>query len=293
MIKRKKFKDEKFCKACGVSSNKKNLSRFEEEYYCDKHVNQLKKYGKLLDNNQRTTRDPNEIIIYKDLGYAEIVLYNQDTSESGRAIIDIDDVEKVKPYKWRLTDKSTKRKKIKYVYTGSGAGNQLPLHRLITDAPNSLIPDHIDSNPLNNRKSNLRLVTEEFNLINKEVKPYHKFGFNGVYATSTDKKKSYKTEIGYRKVRVYFKHFETLEEAVLARLLSELMIFGDYRSTLNDKNIIKKIKNFNETEVYNLMDYVKDKCSIKLSDQIDFNKTYKYAENFLKENNLILKGETN
>jgi hypothetical protein len=44
------------------------------------------------------------------------------------------------------------------------------MHRFITGAPASLVVDHIDGNGLNNQKSNLRLLTDAQNQINKTNK---------------------------------------------------------------------------------------------------------------------------
>ena len=61
--------------------------------YCDKHYRQYKRYGKI----RRTNKDPNEIIVHED--YAEIILYDKNCNEKDRALIDLDDVYKVKQYK--------------------------------------------------------------------------------------------------------------------------------------------------------------------------------------------------
>lgn len=53
----KKFKEEKFCEACKISSNTKTLFTFEEKQYCLKHYNQIKKHGKTLDTSSRTVFD--------------------------------------------------------------------------------------------------------------------------------------------------------------------------------------------------------------------------------------------
>jgi hypothetical protein len=280
-----KYTEEKFCKACNISSNIKSFSKIDGEYYCKKHAYQLTKYGKLIDTSQRTVQDINEIIEYPALGYAEIVLYNQDTSESGRAIIDIEDVEKCKKHKWRLTDKSTKRKNIKYVYAGSGAGNQLPLHRFITNTPEGIMPDHIDGNPLNNRKYNLRLVTEQLNCINKTMKDYHKLGFSGVYYYEGHNQ-PYKTEIQLFKQRVYFKNYKTLEDCALTRFLAEIMVFREYRSFQNDEKLFENTLLFDEKVILNRINYVCDKIKLKI---IDFNieESKKYCIEFLIKNKLI------
>ena len=84
---------------------------------CYKHYNQVKKYGHVLDNNPRTRKDPNEIVIYED--HAEIVLYDNNCNETARALIDVEDVDLVKDYKWYLKNEG-------YVYSNKGATR---LHR--------------------------------------------------------------------------------------------------------------------------------------------------------------------
>lgn len=286
----KKFKDEKFCKACGISSNVKQLYTVGNVHYCLKHQGQLNRYGKTLDTSQRTVFDPNEYILYENEGYAEIVLYNQDTSEAGRALIDIEDIEKCKPYKWRLTDKSTNRKVIKYVYSGSGAGNQLPLHRLITDCPLDMVADHRDNNPLNNRKYNLRVVTEEDNYINKSIKDYHKLGFSGIYKDDKGTQ-PYRTEIQLYKKRVYFRNFDNLEECVLIRFLSELALFRDKRSQNNDRKLFDNTLKFNEIVILKELDYICDKIKNKIP-EFNANENKLYVMEYLIKNNLI-KGDVN
>lgn len=56
-------------------------------------------------------------------------------------------------------------------------GKKVFLHRLITGAPDGLLVDHINHNPLDNRKCNLRLVTPAQNAQNR-LKPD---GVSGVH----------------------------------------------------------------------------------------------------------------
>ena len=82
------FKEDVHMKECQVEgcSNK-----HYGKGYCQKHYNQVRKYGKIL---TRTRKDPNEIIVYDN--YAEIVLYDNYGKEINKALIDLDDIEKVK-----------------------------------------------------------------------------------------------------------------------------------------------------------------------------------------------------
>ena len=53
------------------------------------------------------------------------------------------------------------------------------MHRIILNAPNHLLTDHIDRNGLNNQKSNLRLCTYAENSRNR--KAYGKSKYHGVF----------------------------------------------------------------------------------------------------------------
>lgn len=78
------------------------------------------------------------------------------------AIVDDDDYDWLVKYKWHC------RKAKNHFYAFRAAGcNIVAMHRQIMNAPKSLVVDHIDSNGLNNRKSNLRLCTQAQNLHNK------------------------------------------------------------------------------------------------------------------------------
>ena len=145
----------RICSVEGCNNNK-HLTRG----YCDRHYRQIRIYGEIL---ERTSFDSNEIVIYED--YAEIVLYGRNNKEKGRAIIDVDDVEKVSQYKWHLTKNG-------YIATTINR-KRVKLHRFIMNVwknecdYNSNVIDHINRNPLDNRKSNLRIVSQKENMNNK------------------------------------------------------------------------------------------------------------------------------
>ena len=150
---------------CSVEGcNNKHLAKG----YCDKHYRQIKKYGEII-RVGRTTFDPNEIVMYKD--YAEIILYNDRGMEVARALIDIEDVERVSQYKWSLS----KNGYVRTTINGKGVRKGIKLHRFIMNVwqdefdYNSNVIDHINRNKLDNRKSNLRITSQAENNENRDV----------------------------------------------------------------------------------------------------------------------------
>lgn len=72
---------------------------------------------------------------------------------------DDEDAPIVTSYRWHLL----KRRKVFYV-RGTVDGKMILLHRHLTKAPAGMTVDHIDGNPLNNRRVNLRVCTREENV---------------------------------------------------------------------------------------------------------------------------------
>ena len=92
-------------------------------------------------------------------GYAMIDV-STNTHPEIYAIVDIDDLEMVSRHAWA----ATLRKKALYV-RGIVNGSDVMLHRFIMQPPSHMEIDHIDGNPLNNRRSNLRICTAAQNTI--------------------------------------------------------------------------------------------------------------------------------
>lgn len=87
--------------------------------------------------------------------------------------------------------------------------------------------DHKDTNPFNNRKSNLRLVTNQQNQWNKGKYGHNTSGHPGVhYDASRGKFMSY---LEFNGKRVHSKRYDTIEEAIVARQEAEVRYFGEYR----------------------------------------------------------------
>jgi hypothetical protein len=128
--------------------------------YCRRHYSQIRKFGKIF---KRTRFDKNEIISCGD--YCEVVLYSSHTiqKEAGRALIDKEDLDKIKNYKWG----------IQHGYAGAHIDKKtVKLHRFVLGYRKGYEIDHKNHNILDNRKQNLRFVTHHQNSMNKAGKGY-------------------------------------------------------------------------------------------------------------------------
>lgn len=179
--------------------------------YCRKHYDQFKKHGHIL---EKTYRDLNEIIEYED--YAEIIICNIRCEEVARAIIDLECIDAIKDYNWHIHND---------VYI---INNQVGfLHRFIMNCPDDMVIDHINRNPLDNRRENLRICTQQQNTMNSSTRCDNTSGIPGVFwYKSRNKWMAYITINGKRKHLGYFK---TKEGAVEARRQAEIEYFGEYR----------------------------------------------------------------
>ena len=193
---------------------------------CYKHWKQLKDFGEFKDKNSRIKGDLNEII-NKD-GFAEIILYDNNYEEKCRAIIDIEDVDKVNFTSWYL-DKNgyvvskCKQTKNKGIY----------LHRLILNADKTDVVDHINHNTLDNRKENLRLCTQQentFNTTNNRKNLNKDSEEKGIFKRSG----KWEARIMYNYKNISLGRYINKEDAIKARKQAEIKYFGEFRNKLNN-----------------------------------------------------------
>lgn len=99
-------------------------------------------------------------------------------------IIDKEDLEKVKAYPGRwVAYRSGNNYYVQGTQTKNGKTKTTYLHRYIMDCPKGFVVDHIHGNTLDNRRSQLRIVTQAENLQNlsKGAKKSSKSGTRNVF----------------------------------------------------------------------------------------------------------------
>lgn len=131
--------------------------------------------------------------------------------------IDDEDTEKVLQYSWSVNrnKKRNGKSSIQSVRTSKqkdGKRTWLKLHKLIV--PDAAVIDHIDGNPLNNKKSNLRICSQSENTRNAKTRSDNKTGYKGVtYRKDTSR---FRAKIRVDNKLKHLGYFSTAESAALA-----------------------------------------------------------------------------
>ena len=193
---------ENYCIICGRKIGGKSSTK-----YCKKHLNQIQKYGKVLDNNPRNKFDPNEFrFIGNDI--VEFDTYDVIGNVVATYKIDAEDYPLVSKYKWR-TIKG-------YASHGSSINY---LHRLVTHAKDGQQVDHINLDITDNRKCNLRIVTRSQNGMNRGVQSNNKTGVTGV--TFYEPYDKWNSQIALNGKHINLGYFSDFEDAVQCYTVQE------------------------------------------------------------------------
>ncbi len=143
------------------------------------------------------------------------------TNNKASFIIDEEDLDRVRQYSWELlvTGYIGHRHKKNYKMT------RFLLHRFILNAAKGQRVDHINGNPLDNRKSNLRFCNQSQNNMNARLRKTSKSGFKGVSWENRSKK--------WRAViclsgNIELGRFESKIEAAKVYNAKALELFGEF-----------------------------------------------------------------
>lgn len=246
-----------YCDVCNRKVSNKIIR--QGHILCSKHMHQLHKYGKFLDNIQRTNNDLNDYTIDYKNNTVTFNLYNQKNVKNGEFIIDLEDIEKVKYRKWRISSNN-------HVVTGLPAkGTMRDLSHVILDfRPENFtkgVVDHIDGNPLNNKKENLRICTQGENTLNKSFVSNNTSGFIGI--SYSKNKNRYDPEIRLNGKRCHLGYTKTLEEAVYKRYYAKILLFGEFSNENQNNKEIEFTKNLSEETKRLLQNIVEEKLKNK------------------------------
>lgn len=186
----------KTCSVCNINDSETRIIKKDNLLYCRKHYLQIYKHGEVA----RTIYDRNSVTICEK--FAQIELYNVRGNVVGYTMIDLDDVDKCLKYKWHLK----RSRNTSYAVTTINEREKMFLHRLILDYSGKMDVDHINFDGLDNRKSNLRIVSHSENIANNKK--------TGVKRVPSGK---WQASICYNYNTIYIGTYDTEAEALTAR----------------------------------------------------------------------------
>ena len=143
------------------------------------------------------------------------------------ALIDDEDAERVLAHKWFARfDRSSGRWYVMRKVQRNHKSQSVLLHRFILIAPDGSQVDHVNQNPLDNRRSNLRLATNSQNQQKKGRHRANKAGFKGVCWHKG--RKAFQAQIKCGGARHHLGLFTTAEDAARAYDAAAALLHGEF-----------------------------------------------------------------
>ena len=160
----------------------------------------------------------NEILRFSD--FSKVILKNTNGVVVGHAIVDNDDIDDVSKHRWHLTNTG-------YVI-GYDDNNKTKflLHNYVKKPKDGFVIDHINHNPLDCRKENLRYITQSINILTSKLASNNKTGKKGVSIVNTKNGQAYKATIQVNGQVHHLGQFKDFHEAVRARQDAEMKMLG-------------------------------------------------------------------
>ncbi|MGB2336959.1 MAG: HNH endonuclease signature motif containing protein, partial [Alcanivorax sp.] len=116
---------------------------------------------------------------------------------------------------------------------GKYAGIEV-FHRLLMDCPEALVVDHINGNPSDNRRENLRICSQSDNLCNRKLHSNNSSGYRGVYFdASGSSSRPWRAQIRKYGKKICLGRFASAEEANEIRQMAEIGLFGEFSPLLS------------------------------------------------------------
>lgn len=145
----------------------------------------------------------------------------------GWVIVDDEDVPLATRYRWRVDKAGYARRKVGTA--PAGKPRHFLLHRVIAGAPKGVEVDHVNGDPRDNRRCNLRLCTRAENSRNVRPMPFRKHGlpFKGI--SPSGQRWAAFIETGHK--QRYLGTFESAEEAARVYDAEARKLFGTFART--------------------------------------------------------------
>ena len=135
-------------------------------------------------------------------------------------LVDDEDYDSLITHRWHISKG--------YAWTRKYGKNpsRTPMHRILMSPPQGFVVDHINGNPLDNRKTNLRICTEAENNRNVSIQSRSTSGLKGVSWYSAGNK--WKAQIKVNGKRIHIGYFTNKEEAYEAYCKKGRELHGEF-----------------------------------------------------------------
>lgn len=173
---------------------------------------QYEKYEKIAGVRQITHNVSNEYLVKGEVVFVKLRWTKEDTF----MICDLEDWERLKGFTWGLGKSGGYPSTNVYV---DKKHKVVKFHQIVMGQKEGYLVDHINRNPLDNRKENLRFVVASGNMINKGLSDRNKSGYSGVSWRKDSNK--WRAQIVVNRKAICLGTFEHIEDAIIARQKAE------------------------------------------------------------------------
>ena len=173
---------------------------------------QYDKYEKIAGARQITHHVSNEYIVEGNTVYVKL----RWSEKEAIMLCDLEDWERLKGYTWGLGKAGG------YPTTNVQVDKKhrvIKFHQIVMGQKEGYLVDHINQNPLDNRKENLRFVIPTANAINSKVPKNNKSGYKGVSWRKDSNK--WRAQITIQGKIICLGTYERIEDAIEARRIAE------------------------------------------------------------------------
>ena len=143
-------------------------------------------------------------------------------SNDGYTLVDEQDYDELSSVNWWCTYDDHRRYAVRFK-----KGKLIRMHRQIMNPPNDMVVDHINGDGLDNRRCNLRVCTNDQNVLNKHKRIGGASEYMGVHRAQN----YWRASIGYKGKRYGLGRYENEEDAAKAYDAAARYYHGEFATT--------------------------------------------------------------